>query len=123
MSTYVTIEFAKRYRITSMQLSQLPNQATFTPFLSFAISFSDDGFAFAFLPKLNANSVSLGTSFVYTIPNGYIDCKYMRIHLVDVVTRADLSTKTTGVIVNEIYGSSTILNGSSINNSSFSEVH
>ena len=117
MSTYVTIEFAKRYRITSMQLSQLPNQATFTPFLSFAISFSDDGFAFAFLPKLNANSVSLGTSFVYTIPNGYIDCKYLRIHLADVVTRADLSNKTTGVIVNEIYGSSTILNGSSMTKS------
>ena len=114
MSTYVTIEFANRYRITSIQLSQLPMSSTYTPFLSFALSFGDDGFAFAFLPTVYATSTSLGTSFVYTIPNGYIDCKYLRIHLVDVVTRADLISKTTGVIVNEIYGSSTILNGSSM---------
>jgi hypothetical protein len=112
MSTYVTIEFEKKYRITSIQLSQLPNQSGFTPFLSFAISFGDDGFAYAFLPKVTASSTTLGTSFTYTIPNGYIDCKYLRIHLTDVVTRSDLSTKTSGIILNEIYGSATVYNGS-----------
>ena len=60
-----------------------------------------------------AASTSLGTQFTYIIPNNYIDCYFLRMHLTDVVNRTELLTKTTGFAIVEIYGSNTVYQQSS----------
>lgn len=53
---------------------------------------------------MTASSLTLGTTFDYVFPNRYIDVLFLRIHIMDVVTRADLATKYTGFGITEIYG-------------------
>jgi len=54
----------------------------------------------------------------YKIPNDYIDCKFLRIHITDVYFPSDLASKTTGFILNEIFGEMRT-NGSSLAGISF----
>ena len=50
------------------------------------------------LLKINSSDI------IYNIPARFIKCRYIRIHITDVANPDDLSTKTSGLIINEIYG-------------------
>lgn len=41
---------------------------------------------------------------VYSIPTRMISCRYLRIHVTNVINPENLILKTSGLIVNEIYG-------------------
>jgi hypothetical protein len=41
---------------------------------------------------------------IYSIPSRYIACRYLRIHITNVVDPQGLASKTSGVKINEIYG-------------------
>ena len=102
--TYVQIAFGSTTSVSAIQLSQL-GSGSYVPFTSFQVSFSDDGGAFAYLPVANPTSTALGSAaFNYTIPNGYITCSYLRVHIIGVTTPASLLNTPSGLIISEIYG-------------------
>ena len=102
--TYVQIAFGSTTSVSVIQLSQL-GSGSYVPFTSFQVSFSDNGAAFAYLPVANPTSTALGSAaFNYTIPNGYITCSYLRVHIIGVTTPANLLNTPTGLIISEIYG-------------------
>ena len=53
---------------------------------------------------MTAESISPDATFDYNIPNRYIDCTHLRIHILDVPIRANLNTKQIGLKIMEIYG-------------------
>jgi hypothetical protein len=74
------------------------------------VSFSNDGVSYAYLPEVLFPNAASSASFTYSMPNQYITCYYLRIHLTNVANTADLSSKTSGLIIGQIYGQ--ILNSS-----------
>ena len=121
-STYIKIAFGYSTIISSMLLTQLPANGYTTPFSSFKISFSNDDISYAFMPEVYFPSPLSGASFTYTLPNKYITCYYLRIHLTNIVTPSDLATKTSGLIIGQLYGliNTTTTNiGKHINNFNF----
>jgi hypothetical protein len=67
-----------------------------------------------FFFQMSATSTTLGGIFNVTFPDRYIDCSYLRIHVLDVVNRADLSSYTTGFWIVQIYGSQLTNNSNSM---------
>ena len=99
----------------------------YTPFSAFKISYSVDGESYIFLPEvitqikfewlitcfflinLKFQQYYLANSsinVIYNIPSIFVTCRYLRIHITNVFTPSDLLTKTTGLIINQIYGNS-----------------
>lgn len=103
-ATYIKIAFGYSTVVSSILLTQLAANGYTTPFSSFKISFSNDDISYAFLPEVYFPNPVSGSSFTYTLPNKYITCFYLRIHLTNIVTPADLSTKTSGLIIGQVYG-------------------
>ena len=48
--------------------------------------------------------ISLGAEFNYSIPNDYIDCRFIRVHLKDIAFPTDLQFKQSGLKIFEIIG-------------------
>jgi hypothetical protein len=40
----------------------------------------------------------------YSIPNKFVQCRFLRIHLTSVIDETALSTTTSGLIIQEIFG-------------------
>jgi hypothetical protein len=103
--TYVQIAFGATTTVSAIQLAQLSNSASNMAFNQFQISFSDDGYSFAYLPLATPTQTTLGSAaFNYSIPNGYITCSFLRVHITGVASPASLTTLATGLSIIEIYG-------------------
>lgn len=103
LGSFITISFVDQAKISKIDFSQLSDDGTVTAFSQFRLAFSDDNSTYAHLPVVQTNTL-LGQTFSYQIPNKFIQCRYLRIYITDVANRADLSTKKTGFLINEIYG-------------------
>lgn len=56
---------------------------------------------------------------VYSIPSRFIKCRYIRIHITNVEKHDELLTKTSGLIINEIYGQDSPSDSSTLGECSF----
>ncbi|RNA15674.1 hypothetical protein BpHYR1_008571 [Brachionus plicatilis] len=103
LGSYVTISFVDQAKVSRIDFNQFNDDGTVTAFNEFRIAYSDDNSTFAHLPSIKT-STQLGQNFSYEIPNKFVQCRYLRIYITDVANRADLETKKTGFVINEIYG-------------------
>ena len=49
-------------------------------------------------------NTSLGANFTFTMPNKFIDCRFLRVHIMNIANSNDLQTKQTGLVVTDIIG-------------------
>lgn len=103
--TYLKIALGDVTKISMLTLSQLPyNTLPYVPILKFQVSYSEDDVSYAFLSETNVTSLQYDVSFNYTLPNDFIECAYLRIHIKDVANRTSLFNRETGLRVKEIFG-------------------
>ena len=100
-STYVTVSFKSLKEIARISINQLDN-AIYSQFTAFRISYSTDGVGYVELPEKKLRVISQ-EPIIYYMPRLVVKCRYLRIHITN-VTVDELLTKTSGLKINDIYG-------------------